>query len=39
MVLSIEQELLNSQAQKAKLIVSKDCELLTYDAFKRVMLK
>jgi len=39
MVLAIEQELLNSQAQKAKLIISKNCELLSYDEFKDVMLR
>lgn len=39
MVLAIEQELLNSQAQKARLIISKDCQLLSFDAFKEVMLR
>jgi alpha-galactosidase len=37
MVLEIEQALLEAQAHKAKIIVSKSGELLTYDAYSNVM--
>lgn len=36
-VLEIEQEKLNKQAKKAKIILSKDGELLTYDQYRQVM--
>lgn len=37
MVLGIEQELLISQASKAKLIVSKSGEILSYDEYRKIM--
>jgi len=37
MVLGIEQEMLVSQAPRAKLIVSKNCELLSYGDFVKIM--
>lgn len=39
MVLEIEQELLDSQAHKAKIILSKQGELLTYEQYREVMAK
>jgi len=38
LVLSIEQDLLVSQAKRAKLIVSKSCEILSYEEFLKVMM-
>lgn len=35
MVLKVEQNLLNSQASKAKLIITKNGEVITYETFKR----
>jgi hypothetical protein len=37
MVLALEQKMLESQAEKAKLIVSKSGELLSYAAYRRLM--
>ena len=37
MVLRLEQEMLKAQAHKAKIIVSKSGELMSYDEFKKVM--
>jgi hypothetical protein len=37
LVLELEQEMLMSQAHKAKLIVSKSGELLSYDDYKKLM--
>jgi hypothetical protein len=37
MVLAIEQDLLVSQAPRAKLIVSKNCELLSYGDYLKIM--
>lgn len=37
MVLSIEQDLLISQAKRAKLIISKNCEVLPYSEFLKIM--
>lgn len=37
MVLEIEQELLVSQAVKAKMIISKSCEILSWDEYRRLM--
>ena len=37
MVLNLEQEMLKSQAHKAKIIVSKSGELLSYDDYKKIM--
>jgi hypothetical protein len=37
MILEIEQEMLIAQAPKAKLILSKSCEILTYDNFVKLM--
>lgn len=39
MVLEIEQEMLNAQAHKAKIILSKDGELLNYEQYCRLMEK
>jgi alpha-galactosidase len=36
-VLEIEQQMLHSQANKAKIIISKQGELLTYDEYKALM--
>lgn len=37
MVLELEQRKLDSQAHKAKIILSKNCELLSYEAYRRLM--
>jgi hypothetical protein len=39
MVLAIEQEMLISQAQKAKLILSKSGEILAYSDFIKLMIQ
>lgn len=39
MVLEIEQELLESQAKKAKIILSKQGELLDYDSYRKIMME